>query len=318
MVRVDQKRVSAFSEYLRRAGDVQPFDFCTASEGVVFPNRNRRGVVDYFFFCTAHQFGFWYLKDGCYDRPASGRVDGIEHKGSDFLSRCATRAWLNDEGFFAPDSLAKRSDTELSAVFSDDQGKNPLPMWEAHLDIARRYVEWFRARKTSPEAILNEANRSAAPLTAFLDRCADMPGYGEDPLRKKLMLLAVILENRPERFLRVTDPEAFMPIIDYHLQRSALRTGLVRVDDPSLREKLAARREVTADEEKAVRDATFEAVRQLVRDSGRSVAAVDYFFFTNRRRCPEMTEPECAKCPVQPICARETRLFQPVLRTTYY
>jgi hypothetical protein len=35
-------------------------------------------------------------------------------------------------------------------------------------------------------------------------------------------------------------------------------------------------------------------------------------------RCPETTEPDCPACPVQKICARETALFQPVLRTTAY
>ena len=62
-----------------------------------------------------------------------------------------------------------------------------------------------------------------------------------DPLRKKSTLLAIILQQRPERFLRVEPSERVPPIIDYHLQRSCLRTGLVRVRDAALREKLLAR-----------------------------------------------------------------------------
>jgi hypothetical protein len=45
---------------------------------------------------------------------------------------------------------------------------------------------------------------------------------------------------------------------------------------------------------------------------------VDWFFFNARRRCPEMTEPECAHCAVDPACAHRKALFQPVLRTTFY
>jgi hypothetical protein len=52
--------------------------------------------------------------------------------------------------------------------------------------------------------------------------------------------------------------------------------------------------------------------------SGLSAAAVDWFFFQNRTRCPESIEPDCPACPVQAVCARETRLFQPVFRTTAY
>ena len=62
----------------------------------------------------------------------------------------------------------------------------------------------------------------------------------------------------------------------------------------------------------------YEAIQQLVELSGKSMGAVDWFFFNARRRCPEMTEPECARCPVDPVCAHRKELFQPVLRTTFY
>jgi hypothetical protein len=52
--------------------------------------------------------------------------------------------------------------------------------------------------------------------------------------------------------------------------------------------------------------------------SGKSIQAVDWFFFNFRRRCPEMTEPECALCPVDPVCAHRKELFQPVFRTAFY
>ena len=45
---------------------------------------------------------------------------------------------------------------------------------------------------------------------------------------------------------------------------------------------------------------------------------VDWFFFRNRTRCPEMTEPDCAVCPLDGACAQEKALFQPVHRTTFY
>ena len=132
------------------------------------------------------------------------------------------------------------------------------------------------------------------------------------------MLLAIVLENRPEKFLPVRDPESAVPIIDYHLQRSALRTGLVRVEEGGLRRKLVDRELLREEEEAVVREATYEAIRRLMERSALSAAAVDWFFFQNRTRCPEMTEPDCPACPVQAICARETKLFQPVWRTTAY
>lgn len=317
-ISIDDRRIGAFAEFMRASDDVRAFDFCGTAPGQPLPPRDRPGVLDLFFFVTAHQFGFWYERGGRYDRPMIARLDGVELKGSDYLFRCVTRAWEGRADFFSPPHLASLDDAAWDRVFADDAGANPLPMWRENLDIIRRYVRWFGDRRTTPAALVAEANAQARPLAAFLEAAGAIPGYAEDPLRKKLLLLAVILENRPEHFLRVSDPEAYEPIIDYHLQRSALRTGLVVVEDPALKTRLEGRKVVQAPDEAEVRAATFDAIRRLVQASGRSVAAVDWFFFTNRRRCPEMTEPDCPACPVRAICRRETKLFQPVFRTTAY
>lgn len=317
-ISVDGNRIRTFAEFLRQSGAARPFDFCSPSEGVIFPTRNQPGVLEYFFFCTAHQFGFWHLKHNRYDKPMTGRIDGVEYKGSDYLSRCATRAWLNRHDLFTPATLTGMTDADWSKVFSDDDGRNPLPMWSEHLAIIHGYTDWFGGRATTPADIVRSCNSCDRPLAAFLDRAGAIPGYREDRLHKKLMLLAAILENRPEHFLRVTDPEAYGPIVDYHIQRSVLRTGMVRIAPGELHEKLVRRERVEAGEERDIRDAAFEAITRLVKESGLSVAAVDYFLFLNRKRCPEMTDPDCAACPVDPICAHEKALFQPVFRTTDY
>ena len=136
--------------------------------------------------------------------------------------------------------------------------------------------------------------------------------------RKKSALLAAILAQRPERFLAFGEGEDAPPIVDYHCMRSCLRLGLVTVADPALRTRLERRAVVDAEEEAAVRQACHDAVARIRELSGRPMGAVDWFFFQNRRRCPEMTEPDCAACPADAVCAHETGLFQPVHRTTAY
>ena len=102
------------------------------------------------------------------------------------------------------------------------------------------------------------------------------------------------------------------------MQRTSLRTGIVAVTDGVLRERLTQRVVLQADEEAAVRAATFAAVDALATASGRPMGAVDWFLFQMRHRCPEMTAPDCAACPAQPACAQHVELFQPVFRTTAY
>lgn len=309
-------QIQAFAEWMPTLGQVQPFSFHGIPE--LFPAEGQTGALESFFLNAAHQFGFWTLRDGHYERPMIATVDGVARKGSDFLFYCFQRALNADPDIFLPHRLAGMSTPRLDQLFHDDSGQNPLPMWTEHAELIHAYAEWFVERDLAPADLLALANASERPLQTFLETVGQVPGYAEDPLRKKLMLLAVILENRPERFLQVSDPESGVPIIDYHLQRSALRTGLVDVQDPALRDKLIARENVSEQEEEAVRTATYAAIADLVQQSGLSVAAVDYFFFTNRTRCPEMTEPKCPECPVQAICKQRKDLFQPVFRTTAY
>ena len=72
----------------------------------------------------------------------------------------------------------------------------------------------------TPQDLVAQANASASPLYTFLQSLTHIGGYKEDPLQKKSVLLAIILSERPERFLKPAPHEVMPPIIDYHLQRS--------------------------------------------------------------------------------------------------
>jgi hypothetical protein len=94
--------------------------------------------------------------------------------------------------------------------------------------------------------------------------------------------------------------------------------GLIDVLDEGLKGKLSGRQIISPAEEWAVRYAAYRATEQVVALSGKDTGAVDWFFFSARKRCPEMSEPECGLCQVELVCARRRALFQPVLRTSSY
>jgi len=317
-ISIVKEQIKAFARHLRDTDQATPFDFCSLSEGFIYPERGQPGTLETFFFCCAHQFGFWTLDGTHWAEPMIARLEGRDLKGSDYLWRAGTRANQARHDIWSPASLAAMRDAQLNELFQDDSGHNPLPMWPEHLELIRGYTAWFTERDLRPADMIRQLAAEPHPLRALLQLLSHIPGYAEDPLQKKAMLLAITLENRPEHFLPISDPESAVPIIDYHLQRSALRTGLIRIEDPTLRAKLEARELITADEESAIRQATYEAVEQLIARSGLSAAAVDWFFFQNRTGCPEMKAPDCTRCPVRDLCAQDTALFQPVFRTTAY
>jgi hypothetical protein len=206
----------------------------------------------------------------------------------------------------------------LLDILRADNGDDPMPALEWHLAEARNYGRDMLALQFTPLTLLQKALVSHQPLQTLMATLDQIGGYKEDPLRKKSGLLALILNQRPEQFIPMQAGEQVDPVIDYHLMRSCLRVGLIDVLDPDLKNRLTGRKIVSRAEEWAVRFSAYRAIERIVFLSGKSAGAVDYYFFGARKRCPEMSEPECWHCQLDPVCAHRKTLFQPVLRTTFY
>nr|HPJ71935.1 hypothetical protein [bacterium] len=294
--------------------DLPSIDYCSG----LFPPEGDPTAPDYFFAVTLHQYGFWYDDGNKYTRPMYAVLEGEERKGSDFLFGAFARAARREPDFLLPRVQSRITDGRLAELLADDSGICPLPLLSTHGRLARGYGADIVARGLRPGALLAAANSSPDPLKTFLDLAGSLTGYREDPFRKKILLLALILSNRPERFLSAADSRHWSPIVDYHNLRCALRLGLVEVRDRDLSAKLAARTFVSGEEEFLLRKLVWEAVREMIAVSGRSVGQVDALLFRARRSCPEMTEPDCPSCIFGGVCRRRTELFQPVYRTTFY
>ncbi len=310
---VNCAQIQRVAELIRTLTDVAPFPFT----GPDLPAENHPAALDYFFASTLQQFGFWTHADGSYERPLVAHIDGEERKGAFYFFRAYCR-WLNDDPErLTPAAQAKLSKADLLAVLRDDDGNDPMPSIDLHLSLAHAYGRDMQALGTTPAMLLQKVNSSTEPMSALLAKLDHVGGYKEDPLRKKAALLAIILQQRPEAFLSRSGGDA-PPIIDYHVMRSCLRIGLINVVDADLAARLERRTLLSEAEEWAVRSAAFSAVEQLVEHSGKSMGAVDWFLFQARQRCPEMSDPLCSSCSVDPVCAHRKALFQPVRRTSFY
>jgi hypothetical protein len=285
----------------------------------VLPPLGHPKTLDYFFAATLQQFGFWSVRDNRYDRPLIARIGGVELKGSDFLWEAYRRRVEADADFCSPERQANLSREELLEVFRADTGNDPMPALDLHLEQARAYGRDMLALNLTPGAVLDRALASAQPLETFLIILDRVGGYKEDPIRKKSLLLALILNDRPEKFLPLRDDEQIAPIMDYHLMRSCLRIGLIDMLDGKLEGKLTDREIVSPAEEWAVRYPAYLAFEHLTTLSGRSPSAMNGLIFTNaRKHCPEMTEPECGSCQLDSVCTHRKAFFQPVVRTSFY
>ncbi len=313
-VELDLDRIAGVSGHLADHAGGAAFDFC----GFPFPDRDDPLALPTLAAATLHQFGFWTDDGGRWTGPMYGEGGGRRWKGSDFVWQAFSRAVATDPGVLEPARMADELDL-VDRICAADDGSCPLPDLDSHRALHRAYGRELLERGLDWEQTLAELNGAPAPVAALLELLSELPGYREDPLAKKANLLAVILAGRPERFLDARDPESVRPIVDYHLMRGCLRTGCVRVVDAELAGRLEARVWVDVVEEEAIRGACFDAIGELVRRSGRSMAEVDAFFFARGRSlCLETEPPRCEECGLRPDCGRHTGLFQPVFRTTCY
>ena len=313
-VQVNEEQVRRVAELISALPEVAPYPFVSPE----VPPVGHPKALDYFFAATLQQFGFWSTRDDRYDQPLIASIGGVDLKGSDYLWEAFRRALERDPEFCSAERQAQLSSEEWRQVFRADDGSDPMPALDLHVQQARSYGQDMLALELTPQAVLDAALASAEPLQTLMLLLDKIGGYKEDPLRKKSGLLALILNQRPERFLPLREDEEVAPVIDYHALRSCLRMGLVDVVDEQLRRKLLNRQVVSAEEEWAVRFAAYRAEETIVALSGKGTGAVDHFFFSARRRCPEMTDPECRRCAVDPVCAHRKGLFQPVFRTSFY
>ena len=313
-ITLNEERIKSIAESLSRNDDIEPFDFINPD----LPEKFHPFALDYFFIATLHQFGFWTESNNHYNQPMIASLNGTMKKGSDYLWRSFLNKLKIDPNFFTAKRQTEITKNELKSLFHSDSGENPIPAFDLHLELCQKYGEDMISLRLTPKQIIDEANSSKNPLTFLLTILDQISGYKEDPIRKKSNLLSVILNQRPEQFIHFNQNEMVAPIIDYHVMRSCLRMGLIEIIDEKLKKQIMDREIISFDDEWAVRYSSYLSFQKLVDLSGKSLGAIDIFFFHARKRCPEMTIPDCPNCLVEPVCAQKKELFQPVIRTSFY
>lgn len=226
-------------------------------------------------------------------RGLGGTIQGHYYRGSDFLLQLMLALARGQPEVLEPASLSHLTLDDFLSWFSRF-GEGRLPRRPAERvrllrDTALRLIEHYNGRVS--ELLSACGNRIGGP-GGLRERLASFKAFS-DPLAKKTMVFAILacLEGlwEPE------DPESITVGVDYHLQRVALRTGMVKVLDPTLRQKLVKRQFVTQGEHQAIRSACLEAFSILSACSGLSQLELDQIFWHLGRNCCQVRLPACAQ-----------------------
>ena len=314
-VSISISQVEKISTIVKNLPDADSFNFISD----YLPPVDHPFALDYFFTVTLQQFSFWEDANGRYQKPLIAEIDGKSLKGSTYMYHAFMRPLDTDPDFYSPERQAAMTIEEMGEIFRADDGTVQMPALGMHVQQAKQYGRDMLALGLTPKTFIEKAMQSDTPLQTFVMMLDHIGGYKEDPVRKKSNLLALSVSQRPEGYLEFGIDETVSPVVDYHCMRAILRDGLVDVVDNSLRNKLSNRQLLQPDEEWAVRFAGYNIQEQVEALSGKPIGAIDWFFFNyTRSHCPEMSDPICAECAVDSVCAKRKEMFQPVLRTTFY
>lgn len=284
------------------------FPFCISGEHV---------VSEFFFAETLQEHGFWREKYGRWDSSIWGTLNGKKLRGSDLMCRLLMSELRKNETQFMPSVLCSMAFGRFRDIMSDDLGVIDFPDMPKRYTLWREYAEWMIQRDESPNTIIERARRSKTPAKTFLELVREIPGFKEDPFQKKSRLLLMCLMNRPERFIVAEKGFSLPAIVDYHAMRLLLRLGIVCLS-AELRIENQARSVVSEEREATIRHVCEIAVNELVSRSKLSMVEIDGLLWGAREFCVEAQEPDCGRCSLRLVCAQETKLFQPVFRTTHY
>jgi hypothetical protein len=113
-----------------------------------------------------------------------------------------------------------------------------------------------------------------------------------DPVRKKSVFFLSLMRN--SGVWQYVDEAALGPPVDYHEVRGHLRIGTVRIANPGLQEKLLTGQTVTPNEDVAIRQAVYDAIMRISKQSGlNSPSRLHYLFWNVFRSVCTREFPQC-------------------------
>ena len=222
--------------------------------------------------------------------------------GWDFIEEVFLQLAADDSPLLKPAWLAKVSLDEiivlLSAAFSEGAvcTLDRLPeraqlMQQAAAGLLRDFSESVETLISASHFQLKNPQQTG--LYQLMPHCDAFA----DPLQKKTTFLVKLLEDAG--LIKIADPENFIPIMDYHMQRVLMRTGCVEIVDSTLRDQITQQHPLPTDE--PVRSRCIEAMRLISSISQVPVTRMNDIFWALGRSCCNHTllcrDGHCEKSP---------------------
>jgi hypothetical protein len=128
--------------------------------------------------------------------------------------------------------------------------------------------------------------------SGFYEQLKSIPAFKADPLMKKSAVL--VHDIFREKICKVTDKDNMMPAVDYHIQRSYIKTGRVFSIKGSVTEALVNRTDRRVRLVQLFRKNVSDAMNLTSLYSGLSIADLNYAEWQIARNICTETDPKCS------------------------
>ena len=240
-----------------------------------------------------------YFMSICYDtRRVWGYIDGRYYRGSDYLYYAMLNKLIEGESFEA-DRMERLTMEEFAGWF----GSGNITRIDERLDLIKDTARMLKVFYDGYVSNLLEASSyRLSGSNGFIERLSKFKAFS-DPLAKKIIVLASLIEF--EELASFKDSDRCMSVgMDYHLQRVALRTGMVKIIDPHVFESIVRGRFVSRIVHDTIRSGCIEAYRIIIGETGFKAREVDAIFWNLGRSCCTIKNPSChSPCNRSDICS---------------
>lgn len=205
------------------------------------------------------------------------------------------RIWNYWPGWFDPEIWVSITFQEFEEIF------NFLPVGKV---MSQKDLWW---RWMMLQAV---GRRIDSPLWEWTrENIYALPGFEQDPLKKKANLLITFLRYRPENFIDF-EPD---PMIDYHIMRIFLRMGLLQIPDYNA--------EMAIENEYLIRCYCYYIMQALSTYSKYDLSTINFFFWALGKTVCMYVQHTCLKsgvCPLESICPQLILRREPRIETINY
>lgn len=292
-VYINEEKIREIANSLRKL-EIKPDDFTDEN---YYPSINDdfENVAHYFFFMVAIDHR---TSRGPYVYETE--INGKKYHGADLLYKLGKMKYDEDREFFTPRKMAKINRKEVKKWLEI----NKLKLWDIETrvlllrDAGVKLLKLFDGSIIRLLEISNGYLRPHGNKPGFLDYIKCFLAYS-DPVEKKAFLLIKFLERRG--ILEVKDKENLNVPVDNHLTRIALRWGIIKVDDTTLR-KIKQGIEFSLEEDVYLRMCIREAYKILSNYAKIKPTILDDFLWCFGRKICIRDNPQCSSCHFTNVC----------------